>query len=53
MKLTKYRLHKIINKCRKQSRKKFNTNLKLLKHHNTCRNKKYFNLHNRSLKCVK
>jgi hypothetical protein len=52
MKLTKYRLQKIISKNGKQTRKKYKTNLKLLTHHNTARNKKQFNLHNRTLKYV-
>jgi len=50
MKLTKYRLQKIISKNGKQTRKKYKTNVKLLTHHNTARNKKQFNLHNRTLK---
>lgn len=52
MKLTKYRLQKIIAKNGKQTRKKYKTNLKLLKHHNSVRNKKPFNLHNRSIRQV-
>jgi len=50
MKLTKSRLQKIININNKQTRKNFKKNTKVLKHTNTCRNRKYFNLHNNTLK---
>jgi hypothetical protein len=53
MKLTKVRLHKIINNNKgKQSRKKFKKNVSLLKHTNTVRNNKQFNLHNRTIKQI-
>ena len=51
MKITKYRLQKIINnKNSKQTRKKFKSNKKILTHTNTVRNKRPFNLLNRSIK---
>lgn len=51
MKLTKSRLQKIINNsCGKQSRKKFKKYHKVLHHTNTVRNKKQFNLCNKTLK---
>jgi hypothetical protein len=50
MKITKYRLQKIINKNGKQTRKKFKGNKKILTHTNTVRNKRPFNLLNRSIK---
>ena len=50
MKLTKVRLQKIINnKSGKQTRKKFKKNIKVLNHTNTARNKKHFNLHNKTM----
>lgn len=49
MKITKHRLQKIISKNGKQTKKKYKTYLKLLKHHNTARNRKPFNLHNRTI----
>lgn len=53
MKLTKSRLQKIMNnKTGKQTRKKFKKHVKVLNHTNTVRNKKQFNLHNRSIKNV-
>jgi len=54
MKLTKSRLQKIIkNSNNKQTRKKFKKHLKVLNHTNTARNKKQFNLCNKSLKVFK
>ncbi len=51
MKLTKARLQKIItNKNGNQTKKKYKKNLKLLHHTNTVRNKKEFNLLNRSIR---
>ena len=51
MKLTKIRLQKIINnKFGKQTRKKFKKQLKLLNHNNTVRNRKQFNLRNRTIR---
>lgn len=51
MKLTKARLQKVINnKFGKQTRKKFKKQLKLLNHNNTVRNKKDFNLRNRTIR---
>jgi hypothetical protein len=51
MKLTKARLQKIINnKENKQTRKKVNNHIKVLNHTNTARNKKQFNLLNRTIK---
>ena len=53
MKLTKVRLQKIINnKSGKQTKKKFKKNIKILNHTNTVRNRKQFNLHNRTIKNV-
>jgi hypothetical protein len=53
MKLTKFRLQKIINnKSGRQTRKKFKKHIKVLNHTNTARNKKQFNLHNRTIKNV-
>ena len=53
MKLTKVRLQKIINnKSGKQTKKKFKKNIKILNHTNTFRNRKQFNLHNRTIKNV-
>ena len=53
MKLTKVRLQKIIgNNTGKQTRKKFKRHIKVLNHSNTCRNKKQFNLHNRTIKNI-
>ena len=53
MKLTKVRLQKIINnKSGKQTKKKFKKNVKVLNHTNTIRNKKQFNLHNRTIKNI-
>ena len=51
MKLTKARLQKVINnKFGKQTRKKFKKQLKLLNHNNTVRNKKDFNLRNKTIR---
>ena len=50
MKLTKHRLQKIISKNGKQTKKKYKTHLKVLKHYNTARNRRPFNLHNKSIK---
>lgn len=52
MKLTKYRLQKIISNNGKQTRKKYKTTSKILKHTNTSRNKKQFNLRNTTLKHI-
>jgi hypothetical protein len=49
MKLTKARLQKIINNHGKQTRKKYKNTNRILKHTNTFRNKKQFNLHNKTL----
>ena len=51
MKLTKVRLQKIMN-CGNQTRKKFIKTAKFLKHTNTARCKKQFNLHNSTLKSI-
>jgi hypothetical protein len=50
MKITKYRLQKAINNTNNQTRKKYKTNIKLLNHTNTNRNRKQFNLLNRTIK---
>ncbi len=51
MKLTKARLQKILtNKNGKQTRKKYKRNIKLLNHTTTVRNKKDFNLLNRTIR---
>ncbi len=50
MKLTKKRLHKVISNRNKQTRKKFDALHKKFKHSNTYRNRKPFNLHNKSIK---
>ena len=50
MKLTKSRLQKIINNNGKQTRKKYKKTFRILKHTNTARNKKEFNLKNTTLK---
>ncbi len=51
MKLTKARLQKILtNKNGKQTKKKYKRNIKLLNHTNTVRNKKEFNLLNRTIR---
>ncbi len=50
MKLTKSRLQKIINNNGKQTRKKYKKTFRILKHTNTARNKKEFNLKNNTLK---
>jgi hypothetical protein len=50
MKLTKYRLKKIISSTNNQTKKKFNRNIKKLHHTNSIRNNKYFNLRNKTLK---
>jgi hypothetical protein len=53
MKLTKVRLQKIINnKTGKQTKKKFKKNVKVLNHSNSVRNRRQFNLHNRTIKNV-
>jgi len=50
MKLTKVRLQKILNNNGRQTRKKFKKTSKILKHTNTERHKKYFNLRNNTLR---
>jgi hypothetical protein len=50
MKLTKSRLQKIIVRSNFQTRKKFKKHHKVLHHTNTVRNKKQFNLSNKTLK---
>jgi len=50
MKLTKSRLQKIINNNGKQTRKKYKKMSRILKHTNTARYKKQFNLCNTTLK---
>jgi hypothetical protein len=50
MKLTKVRLQKIIHTNGKQTRKKYKKTSKILKHTNTARNKKQFNLRNTTIK---
>jgi len=50
MKLTKKRLEKIIFNNGKQTRKKYKKTSKILKHTNTARHKKQFNLRNYTLK---
>lgn len=50
MKLTKVRLQKIIKNNGKQTRKKYQKTSKILKHSNTARQKKQFNLRNTTLK---
>lgn len=50
MKLTKARLEKIIRENGKQTRKKYNKNKNILKHTNTARHKKQFNLRNTTLR---
>ena len=54
MKLTKHRLQKVINSINKnnhkQTQKKLKHSIKKLKHHNTIRNNKQFNLRNKTLK---
>jgi len=50
MKLTKSRLQKIVNNNGKQTRKKYKKTNRILKHTNTVRNKKQFNLRNTTLK---
>jgi len=50
MKLTKYRLQKIIINNGNQTRKKFKKTSRILKHTNTARHKKQFNLRNTTLK---
>ena len=52
MKLTKVRLQRIINNSGKQTRKKYKKTSRILKHTNTSRNKKQFNLRNTTLKNV-
>ena len=52
MKLTKYRLQKIINSNNKQTRKKFKKTIKVLKHTNTVNNRNHSNLHNNTLKQI-
>lgn len=52
MKLTKKRLQKIINNNCKQTRKKYKKQFKILKHTNTARHKKPFNLRNTTLKKI-
>ncbi len=50
MNLTRVRLQKQINSNNKQTRKNFKKNVKVLKHVNTIRNRKSFNLKTGSLK---
>lgn len=50
MKLTKSRLQKIIVRSNVQTRKKLKKHIKVLQHTNTVRNKKQFNLCNKTLK---
>jgi YD repeat-containing protein len=50
MKLTKSRLQKIVNNNGKQTRKKYIKTSRILKHTNTARHKKQFNLKNNTLK---
>lgn len=50
MKLTKVRLQRIINNNNKQTKKKLKRNIKVLTHTNTIRNKKQFNLLNRTIR---
>lgn len=50
MKLTKVRLQKIISNNGKQTRKKYKKTTRILKHTNTVRNRKQFNLRNTTLK---
>jgi hypothetical protein len=52
MKLTKYRLQKIIKNNGNQTRKKYKKTSKILKHSNTARQKKQFNLRNMTLKNI-
>ena len=52
MKFTKKRLQKVINSGTKQTRKKFQGLCKKFKHSNTYKNKKSFNLHNKSIKLI-
>jgi len=52
MKLTKKRLQKIINNNGKQTRKKYKKTFKILKHTNTARHKKQFNLRNTTIKNI-
>jgi len=49
MKLTKFRLQKVIDSTNKQTKKNFKKNVKVLHHINTRRNHKQFNLHNRTI----
>ena len=51
MKLTKYRLQKIINSTNKQTRKKYiNKTIKPVMHNTSCRKKKSFNLRTTTLR---
>lgn len=50
MKFTKARLQKIITNINNKQTKKKNKNIKVLNHNHTFRNKKQFNLHNKTLK---
>ena len=51
MKLTKYRLQKILNSTNKQTRKKYaNKSTKPLIHNTSCRKKKGFNLRTTTLR---
>ncbi len=52
MKLTKSRLKKIIKNNGNQTRKKYKKSFKILKHSNTVRQKKQFNLRNMTLKNI-
>jgi hypothetical protein len=50
MKFTKARLQKIIANINNKQTRKNNKNIKVLHHTNTIRNRKQFNLHNKTLK---
>jgi hypothetical protein len=50
MKLTKFRLLKQLDKTGKQTRKRFKKGIKVLNHTNTAKEKKQFNLRNKTLK---
>lgn len=52
MKLTKKRLQNIINNNGKQTRKKYKKTFKIMKHTNTSRQKKQFNLKTTTLKHI-
>jgi hypothetical protein len=50
MKVTKYRLQKIINSSGQQTKKRYKMRINKQLHTNTVRNKKQFNLRNNTLK---